>query len=313
MSFRSGDDAIERLAELATHEDASASSHWRKYHQHFAFDGTRFTGIEGFGGSRRRAAHRTLLHRLLQIPYRRMGRDFEAFGRIDRLAEAVTRKQEREYDLDVLRQTLTLAYLLDHIGDRLDGTKRAIVIGDGFASMTSLLLQSGAAKQVVLVNLSKTLLVDLWYLRLLLGPDFNARVAFVEREAELEAAMQSEQVGVIAAQATDHTLIRSCTAAVAINIASMQEMNRGTVEDYFEDLRSISRTSAERLAFYCCNRVSKELPDGEVIEFSKYPWASTDTIVDDDLCPWHQKYYSAKPPFYVPYDGPIQHRLAILN
>jgi hypothetical protein len=31
---------------------------------------------------------------------------------------------------------------------------------------------------------------------------------------------------------------------------------------------------------------------------------------DDELCPWHLKYYSTKPPFYHDYDGPIRHRLA---
>ena len=56
----------------------------------------------------------------------------------------------------------------------------ACVIGDGFASMTSLLLATQSAGCVVLINLTKTLLVDLWYLNLWMGiDDFDGRIKLV--------------------------------------------------------------------------------------------------------------------------------------
>ena len=66
----------------------------------------------------------------------------------------------------------------------------ACVIGDGFASMTSLLLAIQSAGCVVLVNLTKTLLVDLWYLKLWLGEvDFDTIVKLVSDGTQLEKIM----------------------------------------------------------------------------------------------------------------------------
>ena len=61
--------------------------------------------------------------------------------------------------------------------------------------------------------------------------------------------------------------------------------------------------------FYCCNRDSKELPDGNVIDFSKYPWSKEDYLIVNGLCPWAQGCPINKPPFYRNFDGPVQHRL----
>ena len=113
--------------------------------------------------------------------------------------------------------------------------------------------------------------------------------------------------GVIAIQAADHKLLRACPVDVALNIASMQEMDPSDISAYFDDLRAIA--SHRQLALYCCNREQKRLPDGEVTRFAEYPWCSNDKIVVDELCPWHQQYYVCRPPAYRLYDGPIRHRL----
>ena len=61
--------------------------------------------------------------------------------------------------------------------------------------------------------------------------------------------------------------------------------------------------------FYCCNREEKTLPDGTIVKFDNYPWHLSSEIQEDELCPWSQKYYSPRPPFYRNYLGPIRHRL----
>ena len=91
----------------------------------------------------------------------------------------------------------------------------------------------------------------------------------------------------------------------------MQEMNISDIENYFEDLRIIS--SRRELIFYCCNREEKKLQDGTVTRFSNYPWQKDDQIMVDELCPWHQQYYTVMPPFYRAYNGPIRHRLVNLS
>lgn len=158
--------AIEYLTSLVEQDDPGSSSHWRMYHKDFVVqeDG-HFSGLRGFGGCH--PPYRGmgfLAHKVLQRKYRRMAGSFSEFGRLDRCALSITVKQGRAYDLDVLRQTITLAFLKKHLPSLSDQCVVA-VIGDGFASMTTLLLASRLAKHVLLVNLNKTLLVDLVYFR----------------------------------------------------------------------------------------------------------------------------------------------------
>jgi hypothetical protein len=90
----------------------------------------------------------------------------------------------------------------------------------------------------------------------------------------------------------------------------MQEMTIESVSDYFTCMRSAAQGMGPY--FYCCNRVEKLLPDGALIRFDEYPWSKADEVLVDELCPWHQRYYALRPPFYRPFDGPVQHRLARL-
>ena len=233
------------------------------------------------------------------------------------IAREITVKQSRAFDLDVLRQALTVCFLAKYCPTLLEENKTTCVIGDGFASMTSLLLKCNPGMTVILVNLNKTLLVDLWYLRLLLGnKEFQDSVALLSSPDcvyELNERAQNIQPmpKVIALQASNHKLLRNLQADLVINIASMQEMDPPVVEDYFDDFRIMG--AANPLVFYCCNREEKHLPDGTVSRFVDYPWDQHDQLLVDEPCPWHQEYYSFKPPFYRPYDGAHRHRLALLS
>ena len=184
--------------------------------------------------------------------------------------------------------------------------------------MTTLLLGSSSVKQVVLINLAKTLLVDLWYLKLWMGTEaFEDSVDLVTDTDGLDHALAkttNRQAGkgrVVAIQASDHVLLQKCPVDFALNIVSMQEMDPPVISAYFDDLYAIA--SQRPLVFYCCNRVEKTLPDGTVTRFHEYPWQTNNQVLWDDLCPWHQRYYTFKPPFYRPYDGPIRHRLVVMS
>ncbi len=86
------------------------------------------------------------------------------------------------------------------------------VIGDGFASTTSILLGTGAAACIVLVNLTKTLLVDLWFLQKWMGEsEFDSQIRLVTDEESLKKVLNDQSTGsskitVIAIQAKDHYL-----------------------------------------------------------------------------------------------------------
>jgi len=191
----------------------------------------------------------------------------------------------------------------------------ACVIGVGIASMTTLLLGTQAAGCFVLVNLTKTLLVDLWYLKLWLGTeDFDARVKLVSDSTSLEKIKkewdsQPEKGLVIAFEARDEYLLKACPVDYAVNVVSMQEMDPPVTAEYFNDLRSIA--GRRKLLFYCCNREEKTMPDGIVTRFKDYPWLAEDQILTDEICPWHQFYYSKRPPFYHQYN-PIRHKLVVM-
>lgn len=315
----SGQAAIDYLAAGAVKDDPSASSHWQKYHSDFKFNGREFTGLQGFGGNGKKLTGlRLLLSRLLQRRFRSFGDGYDKFESIDALADEVTSNLGRAYDLDVLRQVLTISFLHTHTPNQFNENVTCCVIGDGFASMATLLLASKMAGRVVLVNLTKTLLVDLWYLKLWMGSEkFETSVDLVVDEAGIARALEKpssevrERMQVIAVEASNHQLMQSIPINVVINIASMQEMNTPVVSAYFEDMRAIALK--RELLFYCCNREEKKLPDHNVTRFADYPWCVDDQILVDGLCPWHQHWYSFLPPFYRPYDGPHMHRLVTFH
>ncbi|MDC0092312.1 putative sugar O-methyltransferase [Oceanospirillaceae bacterium] len=313
----SGNKSIKFLASQIDNLDVGESSHWRKHHEDFKFTGDGFEGLLGFGGRGKRNFILNTVHRLLQSRFRKLGKCFSSFAFIDRVANKITLKQNRNYDMDVLRQSLTISFIKETLSDELN-SKTTCVIGDGFASMTSLLLASGNAERVILVNLTKTLLVDLWYLKKSLGEDiFESSVDLVHDKDGLMAAMAKPTTGVngvsrvIAIQAENHQLIRQCPIDLVINVASMQEMDPPVIQEYFNDIRAIA--SEQKLYFYCCNREEKILPDGEVTRFYDYPWLESDTIIVDELCPWHQELYNLGLPLYSLYDGPHLHRLIRLS
>jgi hypothetical protein len=144
----SGQAAIDYLAREAIKDDPSASSHWRQQHAEFKFNGGNFFGLKGFGGARKKPyGLRLWISEILQLRFRRFGRHYIKFRELDKLAKKVTSKQGREYDLDVLRQALTLAFLHETVPECFKPNVMCCVIRDGFASMTSLLLTSKSASR----------------------------------------------------------------------------------------------------------------------------------------------------------------------
>jgi hypothetical protein len=106
-------------------------------------------------------------------------------------------------------------------------------------------------------------------------------------------------------EAEKYEMLTGMPIDLFINISSMQEMNYNVINKYFDLMRS---STSESVYFYCCNRVEKILPDGSVVRFAEYSWNNCN-IIFDELCPWYQKYPISIPPFWRPFDGPIQHRL----
>ena len=161
-----GVDTISFLSQEIINDDPGSSSHWNKFHSDFEFTGDSFKGLKGFGGSSKpHTGLKYLMSQFLQEKFRRMGKLYKSFQVIEKNFQDILKRQDRAFDLDVLRQIITVSYLKHHLPNKFLPSSNIVVIGDGFGTMASLILANNFAKTVIQVNLNKTLLVDLWYLR----------------------------------------------------------------------------------------------------------------------------------------------------
>ena len=240
------------------------------------------------------------------------------YGCVDFLrikGQLVAAKSERVFQFDCAKQVLSLQCILMKLLNgnipasfpfRETGIKTVCVIGDGYGYMTSLLKLVSPALKVICVNLGRTLLFDTYYIQKVLADEQVGLIISEENKREIFA-----QNSILFMEAERYELLKGIPIDLFINIASMQEMDNLVIQNYFRYMRT---SSSATKYFYCCNRVEKKLPDGEVTRFAEYPWGNNDhLILLDELCPWYQKYPYSTPPFWRPLDGPVQHRLVELR
>ena len=304
-------DILPTLAKKISHTDTAASSHWNHFHKFFSIDETlEIKNAIGFGDGRKPYSSITkILHYLLQRRYRKMVPNNSFFQKTYKNAKANSLRNSSRFSLDTLRQVLTLTYL--KANGLIKDNNISLVIGDGFASMGSILLQSGVAGKVIMINLTKTLFVDVYYAMTLPELEKNNSMVLVDNENDLKIAVYDDNVKMIFVEAVNCNILNASEANLVFNIVSMQEMDMKYIRIYFDQMREIAKKKP--VHFYCCNRESKMLPDKTLIEFSSYPWKDQDKHYFDELCPWHQDYYRLIPKFYVSYDGPIIHRFTKLS
>ena len=298
--------AIEFLARQLDTTEKGASSHWREMHADFTYEDGVLSGLRGFDTyTPAPNPPAAIAHWMLQQPWRRVGRQFTDFERIQRIGRQIAREQQRVFDLDMLRQAITLAYLRQRVPHVFGAGHTILVIGDGFGTFTSTALAAFPGIRVVAINLIRTLLVDLIFMR---RSKAVTRAALAIDDRSFRRALADSRAQVVALRADDWRLLARTPITLAVNIASMQEMNADAIAHYF----AVMRSGASRPRFYCCNREEKRLPDGTIVRFRDFPWSENDEIIEDALCPWHQQYYSRRPPFFHAIDGPMRHRLVYL-
>jgi hypothetical protein len=290
-------------------EDLSASSHWKEMHATFKIqNGMKPSGMRGFGNFPRRsnlllsAAHFILRRKLVAL-----GKNFNFFFKILKLAKVICKRQGRVVDQDMLRQIITLAFISEKLKSSWFNSNRCniLVIGDGWGSLASLLL-GFTSSRVILINLNKTLLMDLLQIQRAFS---ELNYCYVNDSEGLEIAMRDKSIRLITLSADNYQLLANIPINLAINIASMQEMNYQSIHGYFDVLR---RCPSESTYLYSCNRQIKKLPDGSLIDFDNYGWLELDEDLVFSECPWHQEYYAFKPPFYRKFDGIHVHKLTSL-
>ena len=203
--------------------------------------------MNGFGNKSNKFR---FIHKIFLKKYRKYSSQSHFFEKIDQSALLISKFQKRAYNLDIYRQILTLDFLNQRIN--LREIERTIVIGDGFGTMATLLLENNLSKQIFLVNLRKTLLVDLFYINKTIGDKrFEKEIIFIDDSNQIS---KIEKNRIIAIEAEKYHLLSKIKKDLIINIASFQEMDLDVISNYFKYLYN---KGEESFYFYICNREEK--------------------------------------------------------
>jgi len=286
VSCMLNDDAIRYLLAHADDDESSTSDYWNEHKQWFGVreDGT-VDGYSVLGNvNEKQSPLHDLAHRALQFPLKKLARQYRSLDACERLGRRVAKRRGHLFTYDTLRHVFTLALIREY-RPALTESGNVLVIGDGFGIMASLLLANSPDTRVFLVNLTKSLSLDMIYIKRAF-PDVDA--ALVRDDAEMRAALDNPEIRVVAVQADNAALLQNAPLHLAVNVVSMQEMDPPVVAAYFDVLR---KNPAATTAFYCCNRRYK------VSNFEEYPWREGDDVLEDGICEWSQHYYTARPPF----------------
>ncbi len=310
VNLKSNENAIQELIQECNSYQSGMSSHWKKMLDGFEIKNGNFSGKglpEGEGGIDRTFIQ-TILHYILQTPFRIKGNNFHEFKKLLKTAKKIHSLRNNKMRLGTLRQVIALAFLEKQITISKI-TEPIVIIGDGYGLMASLILShfKDLAQKVIVINLTQNLLIDAFFIKKSVP---LSNFTLVKDKEAYNASLSNKDIDCILIQANNSKLIESSGVGLAINICSMQEMNPNIISDYFNFIRN---SKNQNTFFYCANRISKKLPDGTTVNFFDYPWHPKDTIIIDELCPWQQKYYNISRPFYCPYDGKHQHRLILCH
>jgi len=290
---------------FSEHSDVT-SSHWRTIGRQRVLKKNNEYLIDGYGfGSYK---PRNLINQFMSLPKRallsRLLRKYHCPKYLVNAGKIIVARSGYVFSFDSVKQILSLNTILETLdnGDNLmgQGINSVCVIGDGYAFFSSLIKLVDPGIRVISVNLGRTLFFDVLFSGRCL-PEMLP--ILLKTEEGKNVRLSTSQLVFI--EAEKFNLLENLEVDLFINIASMQEMNPEVIDEYFKYMRSSQKSPCY---FYCCNRLRKELPDGTLTEFMKYPWENSDLVLMDELCPWYQKYPSSRPPFWRLFDGPIQHR-----
>lgn len=298
MSIQLASYLIDKYFKETSFVSNATSSHWEKFSKYQKIDHEisykKVEEIElsgfGFGDFKNQGVLNFFINLPTQIYLKT-----KIFPKCDmgtlKLAKKNAKKSKQLFSHDLARMVLTLDFLNNFIPSL--NNKRIVIIGDGYGRLGTLIKAKFPKSKIIYVNLGRTLLFDLVYSKKTFP---NSIVHLVDNEPNLAADfnfIEAERVGEI-----------EITGDLFINIASMQEMNYSQIQEYFK----IIQNQNSGTMFYCCNRESKKLPDGSIIEFKNYPWGGLKVLLTE-YCPWHKEFPRNRPPFKGKFDGATLHSL----
>ncbi|WP_157680697.1 putative sugar O-methyltransferase [Bacteriovorax sp. Seq25_V] len=255
-------------------------------------------GMGGFGDYIHNSFNmycRNIIHLLLTKYYRKK---FVKDKSIDNLTKKISSKSKRLHLLDSAKHAIVLEQLVSF--NALKDGMTICIIGDGYGYFGNLLSAFNSSVKIVFVNLGKQLIFDAQITK---NINPNADFKLLSKDNINDKLCSFNYL-----EAENYNLISNLNIDLFINIASMQEMNKATVDNYFKYMRDSK--SSEKF-FYCCNRIHKTLPDGEHIIFDEYPWNDS-TNLFEEIPQWYAHFTAQRPPFWRPFDGKFKVRFVKL-
>lgn len=239
-----------------------------------------------------------LMHQAERFSYRSLTQSLDSYPVMWRAAKRLARELSFALTFDVWKPAVILSILWDHWMTYDVMPRTVMVIGDGYGFLGALIHRQWPSARIYCVDLPKTLA-------------FQVRTHETADPAATKSLLTDTRgpISEIMFVCPQHVEQVTDSIDCAINIASMQEMNYETIAHYFRALR---RRSTPRSRFYCVNRLDKQLPGGERIQFHQYPWDANDEVFLDGPCPFYTHFLSLRSPFVNHFDGVHQHRLVRL-
>jgi hypothetical protein len=262
------------------------SSHWEHYSEKFDVKIDSSGQIEGFFGAglgmwKWNSRSGKMLDRLCIESYLWNLPAKKKLVSFWKLFVPLSKQMGLDPTFDVFRQMCSVALINENwVQSNAEQHLSFIVIGDGLGVLSAFLKKLYPQSTIVMVDIGKTLLFQA----------FHLHKVYPDCTHSLVGNATSDNVDFLYCPADRMDEIRDFRFDIAVNVASMQEMTIETVANYFNYLCSHMR---QRNLFYCCNREKKILPDGEAVEFYRYPWVNEDQYIVDGICPWH-RYFLAR-------------------
>lgn len=275
-----------KLSDLINQTNLNKSSHWNKYLPDNAEYNNEFSQL-GFGSYTKKNVKRYIYDILTRLIFGNAIFKTKTYNAYKSIFDEIN----RYIDVDTIRHIFTFEKLKKYLNP-----KSICIIGDGkINGLLGAHLTFPKAK-IYSVNLAEVLINDNLILEKI-DNDLKKSITLVE---DLNVSTQNNMLFLI--PSNNKRFLMNKKIELFINIASFQEMTISEIEEYFKIIKN------NKSKLYCCNREYKKLPEGEELYFEKYPFLNSKKIFWED-CPWHQKFYSLKPPFIHKYDGKIKHCL----
>lgn len=285
-------------------QSSVTSSHWKNHGETPSLLANGEIDISGMGGFRDfvpASAKNYLRHLLYHFLISNYLKRFSRNQNISIASRIVAKKSKRLFLYDCAKNSIIVETALRGLQCETFGSKnlrKIAIIGDGYGYLGNLLKLLEPNLQIVFINLGKQLLFDMQTTSQI---HQNAKSQLIENSDQF---MGSEDFQFL--EAENFKLLAGANIDFFFNVASMQEMDKEIVDEYFNLMR---QSQSKPTYFYCCNRIEKILPNGSPIRFLDYPWKNSKVLWEEKNPGWYSRYPSARPPFWKPFDGEFMARL----